>query len=99
MSSMPFRTRKKSSVSSCLCQTNSPFTFTTMTAQLLNCVTVRGDQCSENVDSFSDRSIAPDIGAPLFRRLLRRRGARQDHLDSRATARLGIEIKPAAQAR
>src|SRR4051812_4686525 len=28
MSSEPCRTRKKSSVSSCLCQTNSPFTFT-----------------------------------------------------------------------
>src|SRR6266576_2190141 len=57
MSSTPFRTRKKSSVSSCLCQTNSPFTFTTMTSQLLNWVTVRGDQCSENVASFSDKSI------------------------------------------
>src|SRR3954462_8421325 len=28
MSKLPFRTRKKSSVSSCLCQVNSPFTFT-----------------------------------------------------------------------
>src|SRR3981081_4751078 len=57
MSSTPRRTRKKSSVSSCLCQTNSPFTFTTMTSQLLNWATARGDQFSENVASFSDRSI------------------------------------------
>src|SRR5512138_4023341 len=99
MSSRPFRTRKKSSVSSCLCQTNAPFTFTTMTSQSLNCVTVRGDQCSENEDSFSDRSIALDTGDLLFRRLLQRRRARQDHLDARAAARLGIEIKPAAEPR
>src|SRR5437762_6031453 len=99
MSNTPFSTRKKSSVSSCLCQTKSPFTFTTMTSQSLNCVTVRGDQCSENVDSFSDRSIAPDIGGPLFRRLFEWRCARQDHLDARAAARLRIEIEPAAEPR
>src|SRR5512146_140814 len=56
MSSRPLSTRKKSSVSSCLCQTNSPSTFTTMTSQALNCATVRGDQWSENVASFSERS-------------------------------------------
>ena len=81
---------KKSSVSSCLCQTNSPSTFTTMTSQSLNLVTVRGDQCSENVDSFSAKSIPLLIYGPwcLFRRLLKRRRARQDHLDACAAARL-----------
>ena len=34
----------------------------------------------------------------LFRRLLQRRRARQDHLDARAAARRGIEIEPAAEA-
>src|SRR5258708_22987358 len=73
MSSTPFRTRKKSSVSSCLCQTNSPFTFTTMTSQLLNWATTQGDQCSENVASCSDKSIlslmdASDIVACEFTR-------------------------------
>jgi len=33
-----------------------------MTSQLLNWVTVRGDQCSENVASFSDKSILSLIG-------------------------------------
>ena len=34
----------------------------------------------------------------LFRRLLERGCARQDHLDPRAAARLGIEIEPTAEA-
>src|SRR6266699_200597 len=62
MSSTPFRTRKKSSVSSCLCQTNSPFTFTTMTSQLLNWLTTRGDQYSENLANFSDKSMLSLMG-------------------------------------
>src|SRR5512134_1562732 len=37
--------------------------------------------------------------APLFRRLFKRRCARQNHLDSRAAARLRIQIKPATEAR
>src|SRR5262245_18512937 len=57
MSSFPLRTRKKSSVSSCLCQTNSPFTFTTIRSWALSCATVLGDQYSENVASFSVRLI------------------------------------------
>src|SRR5262245_21085443 len=57
MSSFPLGTRKKSSVSSCLCQTNSPFTFTTITSWALSCATVLGDQYSENVASFSVRLI------------------------------------------
>src|SRR6267142_1901503 len=68
-----FEDEKKSSVSSCLCQTNSPFTFTTMTSQLLNWAMARGDQCSENVASSSDKSIlslmdASDIVACEFTR-------------------------------
>src|SRR3954466_5202178 len=53
MSRLPFRTRKKSSVSSCLCQVNSPFTFTTITSQSLKVVIVRGDQKSPKVASLS----------------------------------------------
>jgi hypothetical protein len=55
---------------SCLCQTNSPFTFTTMTSQLLNCATVRGDQCSEK-DGQALRPDAPRVFAacPLCLRL------------------------------
>src|SRR5450631_4697150 len=62
MSSTPFRTRKKSSVSSCLCQINSPSTFATMTSQVLNWATTRGDQCSENPASFSDKSMLSLMG-------------------------------------
>src|SRR5450755_3838873 len=62
MSSTPCRTRKKSSVSSCLCQTNSPFNFTTMTSQLLNRAIARGEKCSENVASFSDKSMLSLMG-------------------------------------
>src|SRR5687768_11696321 len=51
----PLRTRKRSSVSSCLCQTNSPWAFTTITSCPLNWATVRGCQCSENVASFASR--------------------------------------------
>ena len=40
------------------------FAFMTMTSQSLNCVTVRDDQCSENVDSFSDKSMALLINGP-----------------------------------
>src|ERR1700726_136907 len=99
MSSVPFRTRKKSSVSSCLCQTNSPCTFTTMTSQSLNCVTVRGDQCSANVDSFSDKSMALLIDGPLmlFRCLLERRTPRQDDLDPGAPPRFRIKVEPPAE--
>jgi RNA polymerase sigma-70 factor (ECF subfamily) len=58
MRSRPCSTRKKSSVSACECQTNSPFTFTTMMSYSLNCATVRGAQWSPNCDSFSNRLIA-----------------------------------------
>ena len=37
-----------------------------MTSQWLNWATVRGDQCSENVDSFSDKSIVSLTGASNF---------------------------------
>jgi hypothetical protein len=33
-----------------------------MTSQLLNRVTTRGDQCSENLASFSDKSMLSLIG-------------------------------------
>src|SRR5690606_23634655 len=56
--SRPFSTRKKSSVSSCLCHTNSPLTFTIRMSLPLYCPTTRGCQCSENVESLSARSIA-----------------------------------------
>src|SRR6202035_1437238 len=42
----------------------------------------------------SEANAVPDL---LFRRLLQRRNARQDDLDSRSAARLGIKLKPAAQ--
>src|SRR5262245_31221630 len=58
MTRLPLRTRKKSSVSACECQTNSPFTFTTITSCPLNCATILGDQCSENAESFSLRLMA-----------------------------------------
>src|SRR5271165_1583793 len=58
ISMRPLRTKKKSSVSSCLCQTNSPLTLTTIRSFPLNCPTTRGCQCSENVDSLSARLIA-----------------------------------------
>src|SRR6185437_15068487 len=64
MSKMPFKTRKKSSVSSCLCHTNSPMTLTTITSELFSCATVRGDQWSENVSSFAARLILLAIQAP-----------------------------------
>src|SRR3989442_8802800 len=51
----PLSTRKKSSVLSCLCQTNAPLTFTTMRSCPLNSPTVRGCQCSVKVESFSAR--------------------------------------------
>src|SRR5688572_5329423 len=51
----PLSTRKRSSVSSCLCQTNSPWALTTITSCPLNWATVRGCQCSENVASFASR--------------------------------------------
>src|SRR5258708_11172324 len=54
----PCSTRKKSSVSSCLCQTNSPLTLTTMRSCPLNCPTTLGCQCSVKVDSFCARLIA-----------------------------------------
>ena len=71
-----------------------------MTSQLLNCVTVRGEKYSENVASFSDKSIPLLIDGPrlLFRRQFQRRSARQDHLDPRAAARLGVEVEPTAEA-
>src|SRR5690242_9743280 len=55
MVSAPFSTRKKSSVSGWECQTNSPFTFTTMTSWPLNWLTILGDQWSENSASLSAR--------------------------------------------
>ena len=42
MSSSPLRTRKKSSVSGCACQTNAPSSFTTITSLPLNPATIRG---------------------------------------------------------
>jgi hypothetical protein len=42
--------------------TNSPFNFATMTSQLLNRATVRGEKCSENVASFSDKSMLSRMG-------------------------------------
>src|SRR5687767_8616991 len=57
ISRVPLRTRKKSSVSSCLCQTNSPLAFTTMTSHSLYWAMVRGEKYSENVLSFSARLI------------------------------------------
>jgi hypothetical protein len=49
-------------VSSCLCQTNSPRTFTTMMSKSFNRATVRGFQWSENSASFSARLTAIACG-------------------------------------
>src|SRR5687767_444746 len=56
--SRPLRTRKKSSVSGCECQTNSPFTLTTMRSWPLNWPTVRGWKVSVKVESLSARLMA-----------------------------------------
>ncbi len=54
---LPFSTRKKSSVSSCLCQVNSPFSLATIRSWPLNWPTTRGCQGSLKVASFSARSM------------------------------------------
>src|SRR5262245_663810 len=52
MVTRPLSTRKKSSVLSCLCQTNAPLTFTTIRSCPLNSPTVQGCQCSAKVESL-----------------------------------------------
>src|SRR3978361_1853077 len=47
------------------------------------------------LNRFRRSSVVP--GWLLFRCLLERGCARQDHLDPRAATRLGIQIKPAAE--
>src|SRR5262245_53419408 len=58
MVTRPLSTRKKSSVSSCLCQTKVPLTLTTIRSCPLNSPTVLGCQCSVNAASFSARLMA-----------------------------------------
>ncbi len=63
MVSLPLSTRKKSSVSACECQTNSPLTFTTIRSWPLNAPTTRGAQCSSNCASLSARLILSPMAA------------------------------------
>ena len=56
---LPMSTKKRSSVSSWWCQTNSPLTLTTMMSCPLNRATVRGDQCSSKDASFCSRLTTP----------------------------------------
>ncbi len=68
MVSRPLRTKKKSSVSGCECQTNSPCTFTTMTSWPLKPATTRGDHCSPKLASLAARSTGSRFtGSPLMR--------------------------------
>src|SRR4051794_22752116 len=68
MSNVPWRTRKKSSVASCLCHTNSPLTLTTITSRSLSWATVLGRQYSANEASLAERLILSRIpGAAVWR--------------------------------
>ena len=54
---LPFSTRKKSSVLSCVCQVNSPFSLATIRSWPLNWPTTGGCQGSLKVASFAARSM------------------------------------------
>jgi hypothetical protein len=54
--------------SSCLCQTNGPFSFTTMTSWPLNRVTVLGAKWSENWLSLSERLMLSAMIASILGR-------------------------------